>query len=248
MKKSRYSEEHVIGIMRVLSIASPLLLLSGCASVSVAKVEKQSNSPFQAPSKVYVQEFSAADSSFHVNRAGSVLKDFEVKTASQLSTDLVKQLNQSVLPAEAKSKNSKTPTGNFWLVTGTFERVDQGSRALRSIVGFGAGRTRIETKVVVMDLRGSKPAELFSFKTIGSSNQEPAPGIIKGAIPMNLEGPFSLVYGPTMTGLSFDIRRTAKEIAAEISDYLQKNGVAPKDAKLKVKQLSSGLKAEAASR
>jgi uncharacterized protein YceK len=86
-------------LLLVLSIASPLLLLSGCASVSVAKVEKQSKRPFQAPSKVYVQEFTTADSSFHVNRTGSVLKDFEAKTASQLSTDLVKQLNQSVLPA-----------------------------------------------------------------------------------------------------------------------------------------------------
>jgi hypothetical protein len=225
-------------------IVSPALFLSGCASVSVAKVENQSKKAFQAPSKIYVQEFITNDSVFRVNRTGSVLKDFKAKTASQLSTDLVKQLNQSDLPAEAKSKNSKTPTGNYWLVTGTFERVDQGSRALRSIVGFGVGRTRIETKVVVMDLRGSKPTELFSFKTIGSSNQEPGPGIIMGAIPMNLEGPFSIVYGPTMTGLSFDIRRTAKEIAAETSDYLQKNGVAPKDKKLKVKRLSSEIKAE----
>ena len=231
-------------LLLTLAFVSHELFMIGCASVSVAKVEKQSKKAFQKPSKIYVEEFTTTDSVFHVNRTGAALKEFEAKTASQLSTNLVKQLNQSVFPADAKSKNSKTPTGSCWLVTGTFERVDQGSRALRSIVGFGAGRTRIETKVVVMDLRGLKPAELFSFKTIGSSNQEPGPGIIMGAIPMNLEGPFSIVYGPAMTGLSFDVRRTAKEIAAEISDYLQKNGVAPKDKKLKVKRLSSEIKAE----
>ncbi len=44
-----------------------------------------------------------------------------------------------------------------------------------------------------------------------------------------------------MTGLTKDTTRTAKEIAAEISDYLQKHGVKPKDPKLKVKRMRGPL-------
>jgi len=40
-----------------------------------------------------------------------------------------------------------------------------------------------------------------------------------------------------MPVLTKDSKRTTKEIAAEISDYLQKHGVKPKDPKLKVKRM-----------
>lgn len=215
------------------------ILFSGCASVSVTKVQTPDIQAFAAPRTIYVQPFPGADSAFRVDRQGAELKILKSRMAKQLSDDLVHQLNDSVLPAKVISSGDKVPRGDAWLVTGTFERVNQGSRAFRSIVGFGAGGTRIETSVVVYDLRDARRREILRFRTFGGSNQEPGPGIVMGAIPMNLEGPFSLLYGPTMTGLSFDIRRTAKEIAAELSDDLQKHGVLPKNPKLKVKLLNN---------
>ncbi len=40
-----------------------------------------------------------------------------------------------------------------------------------------------------------------------------------------------------MPVLTKDTKRAAKKIAAEISDYLHKRGVKPKDPKLKVKRM-----------
>jgi hypothetical protein len=218
----------------------PVLILSGCASISVSKIKTVANQSFVAPKKVYVREFTGPESVFRVDRKGDSLKEFRTKTAKQLSDDLAKKLNESVIPAEALASNSRPPKGNHWLVTGTFDRVNQGSRALRTLFGLGFGGTKIETTVHVASLSTGKPVEILSFRTSGGSNTEPGPGILMG--PPDPTTILPLLWGVAMPGLTRDITRTAKEIAAEISDYLAKHGVTPKDPKLKVK-LMRGPKA-----
>jgi Domain of unknown function (DUF4410) len=212
-------------------------LMSGCASVSVTKIQSSNSQGFVPPKKILIQQFTASDSALKVDRQGAALQELKSKMATQLAGDVAKSLSENVLPAEPLASNSRPPREDAWLVTGSFLRVNQGSRALRSIVGFGAGGTRIETSVIVYALNGPKPSEVLRFRTFGGSNQEPGPGIVMGAIPMNLGAPFSLVYGPTMTGLSFDIHRTAKEISAEIADFLRSRGCKIKNSNLKVKLL-----------
>jgi len=216
-----------------------LLLLSGCASISVCKIKPATNQAFVVPKKIYVREFTGSDSVFRVDRNGDSLADFKAKTQAQLAADLVKKLNESVLPAELLSTSReapKAPKGNFWVVSGTFDRVNQGSRALRTLFGFGFGGTKIETTVSVVSLSTGKSVEMLNFKTTGGSNMEPGPGILMG--PPDPTTIIPLIWGSTMPGLSKDTTRTAKEIAAEIADYLAKHGVTPKDPKLKVKLMS----------
>ncbi|MEZ0299569.1 MAG: DUF4410 domain-containing protein, partial [Candidatus Methylacidiphilales bacterium] len=63
------------------------------------------------------------------------------------------------------------PSG--WLLTGKFVRVNQGSRALRMIVGLGAGGTKLETEIAVRDLsQPGAPVVISTMKT-GGSNAEP---------------------------------------------------------------------------
>lgn len=216
--------------------------LSGCASVSITKIKPSNPQAFGLPQRILIQQFTADDSVLKVSREGAALQELKSKMASQLADDLKKSLSENVLPAEVLASGVKPPRSNAWLVTGSFLKVNQGSRALRSVVGFGAGGTRIETSVVVYALKSAKPTEVLRFRTYGGSNQEPGPGIVMGAVPMNFEGPFSLLYGPTMTGLSFDIRRTAKEISAEIQDFLRSNGLKTKNPTLKVKLLKDESK------
>ena len=220
----------------------PVLLLSGCASISVSKIKPVANQSFVAPKKIYVREFTGPESVFRVDRKGDSLTEFRTKTAKQLSDDLVKKLKESVIPAEALAANSRPPKGNHWLVTGTFERVNQGSKMLRMLIGLGSGGTKIETHVHVFECTSGKEAELMSFRTSGGSNIEPGPGILTGGPPDPIDATITILWTNGMTGLTKDITRTAKEIAAEISDYLAKHGVTPKDPKLKVK-LMRGPKA-----
>ena len=216
------------------------LLLCSCASVSVCKMKPVENQPFITPKKIYVREFTGLESVFRVDRKGDSLTEFKTKTTKQLSDDLVKKLNESVIPAEALSANANAPKGRNWLITGNFDRVNQGSRALRTLFGLGFGGTKIETTVHVASLSTGRPVEILSFRTSGGSNTEPGPGILMG--PPDPTTILPLLWGVAMPGLTKDITRTAKEIAAEISDYLSKHGVTPKDPKLKVK-LMRGPKA-----
>ena len=216
------------------------LLLCSCASVSVCKMKPVENQPFITPKRIYVREFTGPESVFRVDRKGDSLTEFKTKTSKQLSDDVVKKLNESVIPAEALATNVQAPKGENWLVTGNFDRVNQGSRALRTLFGLGFGATKIETTVHVASLSTGRPVEILSFKTSGGSNTEPGPGILMG--PPDPTTILPLLWGVAMPGLTKDITRTAKEIAAEISDYLAKNGVVPKDPKLKVK-LMRGPKA-----
>jgi len=198
------------------------------------------NQPYIIPKRIYVREFTGSESVFRVDRKGDSLTEFKTKTSKQLSNDLVKKLNESVIPAEALAANARPPKGNNWLVTGSFERVNQGSRALRTLFGLGFGATKIETTVHVASLSTGRPVEILSFRTSRGSNTEPGPGILMG--PPDPTTILPLLWGVAMPGLTKDITRTAKEIAAEISDYLAKHGVPPKDPNLKVK-LMRGPKA-----
>lgn len=216
------------------------LLLCSCASVSVCKIKPAANQPFVVPKKIYVREFTGTESVFRVDRKGDSLTEFKTKTSKQLSDDLVKKLNESVIPAEALATNGQAPKGENWLIIGTFDRVNQGSRALRTLFGLGFGGTKIETTVHVASLSTGRPVEILSFRTSGGSNTEPGPGILMG--PPDPTTILPLLWGVAMPGLTKDITRTAKEIAAEISDYLSKHGVTPKNPKLKVK-LMRGPKA-----
>ena len=65
-----------------------------------------------------------------------------------------------------------------WLIRGEFTRVNQGSRLLRSTIGFGAGGTKVETNVYVYDLSKSSTTPFLTFSTSGGSNAEP--GAITG--------------------------------------------------------------------
>ena len=215
-------------------------LLCSCASISVCKVKPLANQPFFAPKKIYVREFTGTESVFRVDRKGDSLTEFRAKTSKQLSDNLATKLNDSVLPAEALKANVCVPKGKYWLVTGTFDRVNQGSRALRTLFGLGFGGTKIETTVHIASLSTGRPVEILSFSTSGGSNTEPGPGILMG--PPDPTTILPLIWGVAMPGLTKDITRTAKEIAAEISDYLSKHGMTPKDPKLKVK-LMRGPKA-----
>jgi Domain of unknown function (DUF4410) len=214
----------------------PTVLLSGCSSISVLKEKQNPNIAFQAPTKIYVRDFTGDQKIFRVDRKEDSLVEFQKKTANQLSEDLVKKLNDCVLPAERLKGSSQMPKGNAWIVEGNFDRVNQGSRMMRILIGMGAGGTKIETTVRILSLGKGRPQEILTFKTSGGSNMEPGPGLLCGP-PDPTDFITTPLWATAMTGLTKDTTRTAKEIAAEISDYLQKHGVQPKDPKLKVKRM-----------
>jgi hypothetical protein len=130
---------------------------------------------------------------------------------------MVADLTDRLVLATPGKKSDWKLRQNAWIVRGQFTTVYQGSRLLRSAIGFGAGGTKVETKVQVYDLSQPEGAPFLTFSTTGGSNSEP------GAILALTTDPVQLAIGGVSGaahGLSEDAARTAREITAELSNYM----------------------------
>ncbi len=200
-----------------------LLFAVGCASVSTHSKERKSvSSDAPAPKVIYVQPFEAPADVFRVDRPEKEAKELRDEESARLARGIVSRIRKRILPAIVVTPGAAKPGEPAWLVTGRFVRVNQGSRALRMIVGFGAGGSKVETEVEVYDLSGSKPKLIFTFSTTGGSNAQP------GAI-ANLNWWSAAIGGSALalSGITFDINRTAREITASMSRELALRGMLP---------------------
>lgn len=208
-------------IRRLLMCACVAAGFSSCASVSVVDVVPLSQSaPRQGPQKTLVRPFEFEPGNIRVDREGAKLEEFQRDLQDDMSKNLVERLRKYVGPTEALPVSAGMPNGDFLLVTGEFTRIEQGSRFLRSAVGFGSGGTKMDVTVTVSELSGGVARPLVMIRTSGGSNA--MPGAIMGIIswPMILSGGEGIIAG--VTG---DCRRTSREIVAAVCDYLKKSGV-----------------------
>jgi Domain of unknown function (DUF4410) len=191
--------------------------LAGCASVGVRSPAQATRNP-NLPVQLYVADFDTSKATFHVNRSGGELATIQEKTANSLADYLVSDLSKSVIPA-TRQNGSKRTRADAWLITGEFVRVNEGSRALRGLIGLGAGGTKMETVVRVYELSHLSKEPVLQFETSGGSNAEPGAllGGAVGALPNALRNAGA-------RGVTDDTARTAREITAMVADYYAKHG------------------------
>ena len=214
--------------------------LNSCASVSVDNVQYvSSNAPAHVPVEILILPFTVVDEVLRVDRTGGDLDKFRSALQSRLSKQLAQRLSKHIAPARVVAPGHVFPQGNYWLLTGRFASVTQGSRLLRSTVGFGAGGTKMETLVAVHDLSQQAPRKFLQFETTGGSNISQGIG---GIVTLPISGPialtslFSAVDG-IRSGVTFDTSRTAHEITATLSEYLALRGMVQRKSPLKPKRL-----------
>ncbi len=133
-------------------------------------------------------------------------------------------------PAQQAASTHGLPRSG-WLITGEFVRVNTGSRFLRAGVGLGAGGSKMETKISVIDLAGNGQPFL-TFETTGGSNA--MPGLLESS------GPGSAVMSiatQSMMGVTDDAARTSRMIAGELNTYFIERGWLGKDKQYSVKKL-----------
>jgi Domain of unknown function (DUF4410) len=191
--------------------------LAGCASVGVRNPTQATGNP-KLPKQIFVADFDTSKGAFRVNRSGDELVNLQEKTANVLADYLVSDLTKSVIPA-TRQNGSRRTRADAWLITGEFVRVNEGSRALRGLIGLGAGGTKMETVVRVYDLSRLSKEPVLQFETSGGSNAEPgaAAGGLFGALPNALRNAGA-------RGVTDDAARTARQITAMVADYYAKNG------------------------
>lgn len=216
------------------------LWLASCASVSVDNIRQTSaNPPVTAPDEILILPFAWNEDGLRVDRKGKDFETFRAELQARLNRHLIKKLGTHVAPARVISTEDSLPQGNYWLLTGRFARINQGSRLLRSTLGLGAGGTKMETIVVVQDLSGKVPNKFLAFETTGGSNiSQGIGGVVTLPVsgPMALTSLFNAVDG-IRSGVSFDTMRTAHEISATLSDYLHERDALGKRPHIKPKRL-----------
>jgi hypothetical protein len=209
-----------------------LLALTGCSSVSVLQERETSSlAPTVRPSVLYVRPFEVRRGVEFDAAAARKGEDVEAKLGSLIADGVLSRSKEWVAPGRLLDSAAPAPSDGL-LVQGKILRVRQGSRALRMGIGFGAGRTRLETSVRVFNLSASSTEPWLSFETTGGSNMEP--GIVGALVPSPVSIPIAAsvaagVVGGAVTagaigmkGVTQDAERTGRVIAAAVHDKLAK--------------------------
>ena len=212
--------------MKILLL--PLLFLTGCSSVSVLQEREVSSlAPTSRPEALYVRPFEVRRGA-EFDAATPVGGDDPRNTLAELVAESILSRSEAwIAPGKLLATDAPAPASGL-LVRGNILRTQQGSRALRVGIGFGLGRTRLETSVRVFNLAKSKTEPWLAFETTGGSNMEP--GVLGALVPSPVQIPIAVsVVGGAVTagslgikGISQDASRTGRVIAAAIHDKLAK--------------------------
>jgi hypothetical protein len=206
-------------------------IVGGCSSVSVIEErEDAALAPTARPPAVYLRLFELpAGAEFDVSSPKEG-EDPRRRVGQLIADGFFTRSDRWIAPARVLADGEKTPRTGL-LVDGRLLRTKQGSRALRLGIGFGLGRSHMDTSVRVFNLAKSADKPWLMFKTTGGSNMEP--GLVVALVTAPISAPVvvlpaaaSVASGAMSTasrgfkGVTQDGKRTGRAIAATIHDRL----------------------------
>lgn len=173
------------------SVVWAALILCGCAATNV-QTEYEHTGRLPAPAMIVVYRFAISADEITENQ-GFVAKaerDFgstpmdEVKrqtaheAAARMANDLVSGIRSLGLTADLASNLGAIPP-NAVLVRGVFIDVDEGNRARRLAIGFGAGQAKVDTRFELVASGSNQP--IGKFETHTDSGEMPGALVTMGA-------------------------------------------------------------------
>lgn len=219
----------------------PLLcvVLAGCSSVSVQEdTEIAGLAPSARPGVLWVRPFAVPKGVEFDAAAKSEADDPRTRVGRLIAEGILSRADKWVAPGKLVEGGKAAPAGGL-LVEGKILRVRQGSRALRLGIGFGAGRSLLETSVKVFNLERSATEPWLVFETSGGSNAEPGlagmlvPSPVSIPIVVTIVGGTAAAGAITGKGVTEDALRTGRTIAASIHAHLAAHGLMKKSATVK---------------
>jgi Domain of unknown function (DUF4410) len=223
--------------MKFLRLTPLFLLLAGCSSVSVLdEKEDAALAPKTRPIALYVRPFTVAPQAKFEVAPAAPGEDVRSKVGQLIGVGVQSRANEWVASTAVLKPGDPAPT-NGLLLEGVVLLADQGSRALRLGIGFGLGRSRLETAVKIYNLEASHKKPWLTCRTTGGSNREP--GLVTSLIvpfPAMLPVLASAAGGAVSTvskgnkGVTQDCKRTGRVITAWLHDHLVVRGLAQRKA------------------
>jgi hypothetical protein len=164
-------------------------------------------------------EFDAARSALNIE------EEPQARVGRLIAEGVISKAETWIAPGQILEEAAVAPPDGL-LVEGKVLRTRQGSRALRLGIGFGFGRTQMETSVRVYNLAASNEKPWLNFETTGGSNMEPglvgllAPSPVAIPVAASLLGGAATAGAVGGKGVTEDAKRTGRTIAAAIHDRL----------------------------
>lgn len=158
-------------------------------------------------------------------------------TAADLSDDLLQRLGALGFTVQKIARGTPPPDGAI-AVDGEFQTIDEGNRARRLLIGFGAGASKLDTQVSIYQVTGGKPNQLMIFTTHAESAKTPGAAVTMGA-GAAAQGGATVAMGAAGAGMS-GVKayrssmgnladQTAKQITAYFSQYAANQRWIPED-------------------
>ncbi len=226
--------------------------IGGCAKTVVQpKYEQPTAVAVTRPSQVLVYDFaiSAADVSENqgffaaVRNSLSDTSEHERGMAiarevrERMSEELVAKIRDLGLPAQRATRGAALPTGAV-AVSGIFLNVDEGNKLQRTVVGFGAGQSKVDAQVEVYAPSSGGPTKLLEFKTHADSGAMPgvavtgaagaaaSGGVTAGTAVANMAVSGVKGYRSQVDEMT---ARSADQAVAYLSQYFAKQGWIPQE-------------------
>lgn len=213
------------------------LLLGACSSVSVIEErEDAALAPKSAPTVLLVRPFEIGKGARFDVAPGSEGEDARAKVGGIIADGVLSRGERWIAPTKVLEPGQKPPDRGI-LIEGRVLFAEQGSRALRLGIGFGAGRTHLDTTVHIYNLAASSKKPWITCKTTGGSNIEP--GLLFGLLipsPVTIPVMVGVAGGAASTasksnkGVTQDAKRTGRAIAAVVHDRLVGHGIVSRKA------------------
>jgi hypothetical protein len=171
------------------------LLIIGCASATVTPEAVAPPVTAVRPARIVVYDFAVSSAEVTLNQSilqrtyravqpneGSQPSQLETghAVAKDLADSLVKDLQGLGFTVEKRQRGTRV-TGNVLIVDGEFLNVDEGNRLRRLVIGFGAGASKVDTRLQVYQVSDGSPRRVLEFETHVESAKMPGAAVTMGA-------------------------------------------------------------------
>ncbi len=207
-------------------------MLFGCAKATITPDETPSTLVGTAhrPDRIVVYDFTVSaenvtENQGPIQRALRAAKGEDeqqqerLKTgqdaAHELSQALVKELQSLGFNAENLPRGTPV-SGNVMIIDGQLLSANEGNRARRLIIGFGAGASSLDTQVNVSQVSGGGgPVQVMSFETRADSGKMPGAALTMGA--------GGAAQGAAAAGAASAVQGVAKTYSSTLSTLADKS-------------------------
>lgn len=223
------------------------LLIVACASATVTPEKVSTPATPVRPTRIVVYDFAISSAEVTLNQS-IVHRTFRAVQSNQtqqqgqletghavahdLSDALVKDLQDLGFTVERRPRGTPV-TGNVLIVDGQFLNVDEGNRLKRLVIGFGAGASKLDTRIEVYQMTGGTPRRVLEFETHVESAKMPGAAVTMGAgaVATGAVTAGSAAVAAGMAGVKAHqstmgalADKAAEEITAYLSQYFAKQG------------------------